>query len=324
MEKLNLITKHITEFTPEDTIYIRDKSNSQHPIFLCQFISYEKGMVTGKAISTDTNNAVYKYKIEEGYILKAKLKECGLYGKTVDDEWSSFHGFDSNGYALNPEELKKIPENKIHIDKHPSFGIVSISKRQSGDRVLFGSSIKHSNIIAIAISKASHRRSISHDWYSADEEIIEIEMSANQFAELITTLNRGEGTPCTIKHINRKRMEDPIFVSKQEVHQKEFEARMHNFGVDIQKSIKDTVTILKEKSTISKGDRELILKNIEHILQEIKSNIPFFTESFIEQMDKTVTEAKAEIEAFMDSKIRGAGLEALALKEGGNEFLKLD
>jgi len=47
-------------------------------------------------------------------------------------------------------------------------------------------------------------------------------------------------------------------------------------------------------------------------MQNIKSNIPFVNEQFTEQMDKTITEAKGEIEAFIEHKIRSAGLEAIA------------
>ncbi|KKK47299.1 hypothetical protein LCGC14_3156640, partial [marine sediment metagenome] len=41
------------------------------------------------------------------------------------------------------------------------------------------------------------------------------------------------------------------------------------------------------------------------------SNIPFLAEQFSEQMDRTVTEAKGEIEAHVSNLIRQTGLDAL-------------
>jgi len=49
----------------------------------------------------------------------------------------------------------------------------------------------------------------------------------------------------------------------------------------------------------------------EYLTQEIESNIPFFEERFEEQMDKTVTEGKAEIENFITHAIQTTGLNAL-------------
>ncbi len=42
-----------------------------------------------------------------------------------------------------------------------------------------------------------------------------------------------------------------------------------------------------------------------------KSNIPYLAEQFAEQMDKTVTEAKAEVEAYVAGIVHQTGLEAL-------------
>jgi hypothetical protein len=45
--------------------------------------------------------------------------------------------------------------------------------------------------------------------------------------------------------------------------------------------------------------------------QEVRSNLPFIQSMFNEQMDKTVKEAKGEIEAFTQNKIHALGLEKL-------------
>lgn len=50
-------------------------------------------------------------------------------------------------------------------------------------------------------------------------------------------------------------------------------------------------------------------------LQEIRSNIPFYEEQFTRQMEATVTEAKGEVEAFVNAKIHSTGLKSLMEQE---------
>ena len=45
--------------------------------------------------------------------------------------------------------------------------------------------------------------------------------------------------------------------------------------------------------------------------QEVESHVPFIQNSFNEQMDKTVLEAKGEVEGFVMHKVISAGLEGL-------------
>jgi hypothetical protein len=311
MNNNNLSTLNITEFNTTHTIYIRSKDSTSTAFYLCQFVSYDpnKRNVTGTIIvveGRDYNNMI-------GKEITNNLSKCGLYGNSVeDDEWSHFHYFQADGYALNPMEEHKVIENALHCQKHPSYGLVSLTRHSGNSQTLFGSSITHSNTIVLRINNAKHHRSLNSDRYHAEEQIIEVEMSQTQFAELITTMNAGEGTPCTIRTVAGRPQATPPFKSKVEMFNEEFSNKMHNIGVDIEMASKNALDILQNKPTITKGDRELILKAVTSLMQNIKSNIPYVNKQFSEQMDKTITEAKGEIEAFIEHKIRKAGLEVLA------------
>ena len=54
-----------------------------------------------------------------------------------------------------------------------------------------------------------------------------------------------------------------------------------------------------------------LVHDIEVTKSWLKSNIPYLAEQFAEQMDKTVTEAKAEVEAYVTQTIQRTGLDAL-------------
>ena len=201
---------------------------------------------------------------------------------------------------------------KAQTIKHESYGMISLSRwQQSSETVLFGSSIKHRNTISITIREAKHTRDLNNDWYSADKELIEIEMSQSQFAEWITTPNVGFGVPCTIRRVNQIRREDPPFESKAATCRDEFEREMRKAAEGDTLYMQDALDILENKTSISKGDRETIKKAMKYLRAKITSTLPFIHEQFHEQMDKTITEAKAEIEAFVEHKVRTVGLEAI-------------
>lgn len=307
----NLCTKKITEFTTDDTIYIQVMEGDMSRTYLCKFIEYDprNASVIGEII--DVTEDYMKDKI--GKQIRAKLHNCGLFGNAVENSDRAYYRwFDSSLYAMHPLEEHKITENGLTIPKHPSYGIARFSRVNHSGRVpLFGSSIQHGNTITLTISKASHERDLSHDWYHTRDEMIEIEMSNNQFGELISSFNYGSGVPVTIKRLNHERMPDPPFLSKIDLFKGEFKNQMHNYAIDVQSGFEAAMDILKNKPNIGKGDREVIISAFEKVISKLKSSLPFINNSFHDAMDKAVVEAKGEIEAHFERYIREKGLEAI-------------
>lgn len=305
MQKDNLTFKKITEFTSDDTIYIRKSSEGTGELFLCQFISFQNGRVTGKMLQAMTNPRLYTREIEQGKELTAPIASCALYGKAPGDDNSHYHWVRPDGtFAKNSN---KVTDNDDHVQEHESYGMITLSRGQGHPKALFGSSIEHPTTITLCINTAEHTRSLNNDRYYGKKNIIEVELSQAQFAEMITNINT-EGTPCTIRKVMGARMENPEFKSKVSQFQNEFKNKMHNLSEDINSVIEDAVEILENKKTVNKGDREHILSAIKQLTMQLKSNMPFINEQFTEQMEGVVVEAKASIEAFMQEKIRQAGI----------------
>ncbi|MCR8641467.1 hypothetical protein NV379_02245 [Paenibacillus sp. N1-5-1-14] len=209
-------------------------------------------------------------------------------------------------------------------EEHESFGMLGFSRTSGGYSNLFGSSIKHQHTITMRLRHAIKERDLNKDWYYGKSEIVEVEMSQNQFAELITSMNMGDGVPVTIRRLNGKRMDNCPEENKREIFEKEFEERMVNLSERLEKITEDAERILEDKTAPKKSDKELILKQLSQLRQEVSSNIPFVAASFNEQMDKTVTEAKGEVEAFVMNKVHSLGIEGLkaeflSLSEGKSE-----
>lgn len=189
--------------------------------------------------------------------------------------------------------------------EHPSYGILGFNRAQSTNTPLFGSSIVHNNIITMRLHTAELCRHLSRDWVFARKLITEVYMSPTQFADAITGLNVGDGIPVTIRYITgdaANERPEPPFQSKTAQFNKEFADDMHEMA----KQVDDVIALAKE----TKAQKRLITE-LEMLKQHIGSNIPFINKSFTEQMEKTVTEAKGEVEAFVNHLIVSTGIESL-------------
>ena len=116
-------------------------------------------------------------------------------------------------------------------------------------------------------------------------------------------------------------MPEPPYESKKDMFSKEFEIKMKNISNDLTENLKIAKQILA-KPSIGKADKEEIIKLFEKFTTNIGSNIPFIEKSFIEQMDKTVTEAKAEIDAFIHRRITDEGRKVLLGETGEQKLIQ--
>ena len=80
--------------------------------------------------------------------------------------------------------------------------------------------------------------------------------------------------------------------------------------------------MFEQKKNLTKADRQEILSKLSKLSMDIGCNMDFIVDQFNEQMDKTVMEAKGEIEAFCQNKINT--IANAALVEHRDEFLKLE
>lgn len=189
-------------------------------------------------------------------------------------------------------------------ETHPSYGMLGFSRVSRGGKCnLFGTSITQRNTIRMTLKRGAVRRDLSQDWYSATENLFEVEMSYNQFAELITSLNMGDGIPVTIRYIGYDPVEDPPVVDRRELHRSEFEELVKKSYNQCQELITTIGDTLSKKTSFNKKEKEELMSLLMQLSHNIGSNQSFQLSQFQEQMDKTVTEAKAEVEAFVQHKM---------------------
>ena len=146
----------------------------------------------------------------------------------------------------------------MEAEKHESYGMLGFSRVTiTPPAGLFGSSIKHGNLIVLRIHQAERRRDYQRDWISAGERLIEVQMSASQFADAITSMNIGDGVPITINYVKgdtwdkdkRQFRDSPPEVDFKTKAQGELKSEMEEMAERINELSKDAKEILERKGT---------------------------------------------------------------------------
>ena len=223
---------------------------------------------------------------------------------------------------------EKIPPKITHngligdIYEHPAYGTMTFSRMQTNGTELFGSSIKHHNIISLKIHNANLERGLKNDFYHDKDLIIEVQMSYSQFAEAITSMNQSPGIPVTIDYI-RGQGDIPqcTMENKRAQINEEFKNHVESINSRANGLIAQVEELFQTKKSFTKADKEAVMSNLRKLKQDLGPNMTFIQSSFDEQMVKTVTEAKGEIEAFMQNKMYAIANNAL-IENGENIDMK--
>ncbi|MFA5071198.1 MAG: hypothetical protein WC511_02395 [Candidatus Pacearchaeota archaeon] len=197
------------------------------------------------------------------------------------------------------------------IEKHhPSYAVVRLSHRHGGGQSFFGSKIKCDSYIGLTISRAYEYRRLSENRYLNKEELIELRLTPNQFAELLTSMNAGVGVPATIEHINRERVEDPPVESEMDTYKREIEEQ----GVEAKEAVLELKQLLSEIK-MTKADQARVKSAFCKVENEVFHNMPFVVSQAKECVDKAITEAKGAIDSFWTGIISRLGFQALSDKK---------
>lgn len=192
---------------------------------------------------------------------------------------------------------------------HPSYGMIQIDKFSSNGSTFFNSDIVQNSGVSITIFNATVHSSKSgvREHILAEDEIIRVRLSSNQFVDAITSGMNAGGSPCTIVHKGDGMIEPDEFLEDKK---KQFTEHMAEIQSEYMKKIK----ALDVKITNSKMGKR-VAEDIKHDLHTLKmhmeSNNDYVMSRFESAMEKVVTEAKHSVSSYIDNKISSLGMEAL-------------
>jgi hypothetical protein len=195
--------------------------------------------------------------------------------------------------------------------EHESWALIQANRISGKSDDLFGTSIDHHNSIRLTISQAQECRDESYGHYMPTRQLIEVEMSAMQWAELMTSMNVGSGVPCTIRRLSGKAIEGQQHQTETLRIQDEFEAKVSEHTAGIEQAM-DAVIKKLDEAKLSAVKKKEITDALHKFYRLFGDTAPFMHKLFTEACEGTVTEAKAMVDAFVTHAIITKGLEALA------------
>lgn len=211
-------------------------------------------------------------------------------------------------------------------ETHPAFGCISISRVQGGKGHFFGSGIEHNNFIELTIMEAERNRSKYSEHVFSKSPLIQIQMTMTQWAEFITTMNYGSGTPCTLHAMKTEAGFLPFPTFKLSGRKKEInddlKRKVHELGKKIVTDQDRVNELLDKKGSLKVSEREELRSMMTMMNQDLESNLPFLGRCMQESFDNIVAEAKGEIEAHLQHAVNVLGERGLA-QQLTNDSLKL-
>lgn len=210
-----------------------------------------------------------------------------------------------------------------YTETHPSYGCISISQ-VSGRGVLFGSEVTHQHFISLTISEAQRVVDEPLEFVTAKRELVRVEMTQAQFAEMITSPNRGSGVPCTIgrctgdegkpwvhpHHGGRPSPPSPDHYTKK------YKTAMGDRAGRVSESIKTASEkadrILRGEDKPTKANLGELAAALRRAQMNLDQNLPYVMEEMEEGIEKRMSTAVSEFESYVAFSLQAKGLEHLA------------
>lgn len=195
--------------------------------------------------------------------------------------------------------------------KHPSFSVITLSRRHGGHRPMFGSEIQHSEVVSLSIHRAENKWHLSQWWPFARAKLVEVEMTPDQWARVVSSIGLGGGTPCTMTSLMGEQVpQQPYKEELLKRHKDDIKAT----AKEAIAAVKDAMALidgLVEAKKLAKANADIVRSRIGRVESCLAASIPFIMDQAEEMMESTVSKAKMTVEAYTHQMITEAGLSQL-------------
>lgn len=201
--------------------------------------------------------------------------------------------------------------------KHDSFGSIYAAHQSGSGKRLFMSPHNRHHSVVVRVGRSQLTRDLSHDFFHGGiEDIVEVEMSAAQWAHFVSSPNQGTGTPCTLRYYRDGRLiqapEPPEVGSTRETFSEELSARAKRILAGVQAALASLDRLLAG-GPVKKGDLETVRSDLSKSLaNDVDGGMGYTMRQAEEWLDKMVNEARSEAEAALMIGMRRIALDAIA------------
>lgn len=239
---------------------------------------------------------------------------------------AAFQAATGNSEKIPRKDYERKTQRSYHGDEieetHESYGLVHISRVSSTPVRLFGSSVEHQNYFSLRIMRGK-RIATDHGerfWSDGRVPIVEVALTPAQFVEMITTMNGGEGIPCTIEHVDGVRMDrtPDDAGSELRVMSDLFKERLATVVKELDAHDQGLAELL-EKKTFTKEDKKQIRSAVNTAARFLNDSAPFVIKVFGEHVEKAAAKGKLEVEAFIATALHKVGIKAI--RDAGGTLL---
>lgn len=206
---------------------------------------------------------------------------------------------------------------------HESFGMVQFNRISCGGYpTLFGSETNTNQYIQLVISQNAHVADTKggRRFYPSSkmkDRVVEVNMSYAQFATLITNLNCGVGTPCTIKSLGGVNIpdapEDELPENLIDVASDIVRKEMASTASEVKALRQEIEALFGSGKALKAADKAMIRSKLAKVEQNLTQNIPFFVRQAGEQIESIQERAKVEIASIITNNLISAGVKSLGV-----------
>jgi len=185
----------------------------------------------------------------------------------------------------------------------PHQGQIVASRVHGTSMDLYGSPIPHNEAVLISVHHSCKNEDTGRDWYfNTGNPIVELYLSPHQWAEFLTRMNVGSGTPCTIRYTERNGYVPPAAIpeTKRLDGSVEIEEATKTVQAKMSNLIK-TIEGLAAKGKAGKRELDALLHDAKCERDNIRPNMQFVLKMIKERASYFVAAAKMEIAALIES-----------------------
>lgn len=208
-------------------------------------------------------------------------------------------------------DIEQIESEENGEDRHPAFALIGASRGSVGGAgqgaVLFDSDILHGNTIRIRIKMATRKRDLSHDYIHGEEQIIEVELSEAQWASFVSTMNSGDGVPCTLRWRDGAYVPGFELDPRLAVTMAETKASAQKAFDNIKEARDAYEKALKDK--VPAKERNEALRHLHYSIENATANVTYAGDQLVKQAEDVVTKMRADVEAYVVGKARQLGMD---------------
>jgi hypothetical protein len=198
------------------------------------------------------------------------------------------------------DKIERPTTDEKGYERHPAWGMIGASRVQcSPGAVLFDSDIRHMHTVRIVVGTASRRRDLHSDYQHREKEFLELELSEAQWASFVSSMNTGNGVPCTI----RRREEE------RQVPEMPHDSRLKVSIDEVRDEARDALAKVRAAfEEVEKKPTKANIKTLKHTIENVPANMAFAGTRLTEHTENVVQKARADIEAMVMSKAQQIGL----------------